>query len=44
MPYLLKFLSYEKDFTLVAEEILKECAASAGMKEICLVQADDDTD
>lgn len=44
MPYLLKFLSYEKDFTLVAEEILKECAASAGMKEICLVQADDDPD
>ena len=29
MPCLLKFLSYEKDFTMVAEEILKECAASA---------------
>ena len=41
MPCLLKFLSYEKDFSLAAEEILKECAASVGMKELCLVQADD---
>ena len=44
MPCLLKFLSYEKDFSLAAEEILKECVASAGMKELCLVQSDDNPD